>query len=139
MWVLFCKDMKKLLTSIILIVQCILCYSQEAKDTVLTSTIYFNVNTTAVVDNDPGYEKYVMDILPYLWDHLGEFQKIVFRGGASPEGPQKGNEELARSRAKKICSLTGVGGNRNEFIYANEDYEYLLGLVEESDKQGYDF
>lgn len=134
MWVLFCKDMKKLLTSIILIVQCVLCYSQEAKDTVLTSTIYFNVNTTTVVDNDPGYEKYVMDILPYLWAHLGEFQKIVFRGGASPEGPQKGNEELARNRAKKIYDLAGVGWNRNEFVYANEDYEHLLGLVEESDK-----
>ena len=113
----------------------IFCYSQDVRDTVLTSTIYFHVNTSKIVEDDPGYKEYVDVILPYLWNNLGSFQKIVFRGGASPEGPIKGNRELARRRAKVIYDLAGLGGKRYEFIYADEDYEYLASLVGSSNKE----
>ena len=79
-------------------------YGQRVnQDTVVSTNICFYVSTADIVKNDPGYDKYLNEMLPFMYDNINNLDSIVIRGAASPDGTDKFNSYLSEKRAEKIA------------------------------------
>lgn len=112
-------------------------YAQTAqKDTVLTTDICFYVNTNNIVKNDPGYNTYTNEILPFIYSNISSLDKIVFKGAASIEGEPKHNYGLSQIRIEKILdSSLYLPENKIERDYRGEDYDRMIDLVEDPEQK----
>jgi len=126
--------MKKILIIILIMLASLPVFGQLASDTTLRANICFQINTAEIVPKDPGYEKYINEMLPFMYDNIYNLYKVVIRGSSSPDGPEELNRRLAKERADKIVSELHISQNKLFVTYASEDYDRLLTMVDESSK-----
>lgn len=100
-------------------------------------SVVFRVNRTEI-DPDAAFVKLLREEL--LRDveaqHL-ELYRIDVRGAASPEGPIKNNERLARGRTRVLVDtitsiLPSVTADLMNSASVTEDYEYLVQMMAEA-------
>ena len=110
-------------------------YAQTAqKDTVLTTDICFYVNTNNIVKDDPGFNTYTNEILPFIYSNMSSLDKIVFKGAASIEGDSKHNYKLSQIRIEKILENSWyLPQDKIETDYRGEDYDRLIELIDNPD------
>lgn len=105
-------------------------YGQRVnQDTVISTNICFYVSTTDIVKNDPGYDKYLNEMLPFMYDNINNLDSVVIRGAASPDGTDKFNSYLSEKRAEKIAKDLHFSKYMSDVIYAGEDYSRLFELI----------
>jgi hypothetical protein len=107
---------------------CWLGYSQQ-RDTVVTSTLYFKVNTTEFIQ-DENYQEFVNSQLPFIQEHQDDIKYIKITGTASPEGTYSGNRALAQGRVDAVRDIL----NLDDEITISEDYDGLYKLIEASNE-----
>lgn len=74
-------------------------YSQNS----VVGTVEFVVNTDKIIENQ-DYERFVLDMVPYIKANSERIEYITLIGSASPEGGAARNSQLANIRSEKIYS-----------------------------------
>jgi len=112
-------------------------YAQTTqRDTVLTTDICFYVNTNNIVKDDPGFNTYTNEILPYIHENISSLDKIVFRGTASIEGDQRLNYRLSKIRIDRILDNSlYLPSDKIKVDYMGEDYDRMIDLVEDPEQK----
>ena len=125
--------LKKVIYVLCLLILPICSHSQNVeRDTVLRTTVYFDINTDNVTSGDKGYDVFLNSMLPYMYDNIISLDKVIVRGSSSPEGPEELNNRLAKQRADKITSHLYLSPERLDVKYVSENYEDLVTMVDET-------
>ena len=120
--------MRRFLLILVLLCSCLIGWSQP-RDTVLTSTLYFKVNTTEIIQDD-NYNEFIINQLPFIQEHREDIRYVKITGTASPEGTYERNYELARARVAVVNDILDM----DEVVTISEDYEGLYKLVDASNE-----
>lgn len=103
-----------------------------------SNSIIFEVNETHVLCDDPFFELYYTQLLPYINERRLQLRKVFVRGAASPEGPYDWNYTLGLGRSQELLTLLRTG-LRHQYVKTDEevspiteDYGYLCILLRES-------
>lgn len=122
------KNFNKLILIIVLIFASFGLHAEETKrDTVLTSTIEFYVNTDKVIKNE-NYENFINCFIPIIKNNENRVNKVLIIGCASIEGRAERNEYLANIRAKKGKTLI-EDFVENDKIYLINNKELFLNVT----------
>ena len=112
------------------------CFASEVKgDTVLTTTVKFNINTSSVVYGDPGYEYLHSYMIPFMEENIEYLDRVELIGSSSPDGPKSLNDNLSRVRAESLSGEFNIPKSKIFVSNVGENYDRLVDLVEdENDK-----
>lgn len=102
--------MKKLLITLLLLGSTFVGFSQQ-RDTTVTATLHFVVNTDRVVEND-AYDHFVNVFIPYLESRRDDIGYAIITGSASPEGHYQKNIKLAEQRAARLKTYLNIPNER---------------------------
>lgn len=101
--------------------------------------VQFVVNRTEVNKNSEFFKIY-REMLPQFKADSLELKRLYIRGAASPEGPYDNNKRLGKGRTEALLKI--IKADLNDYSQSeiqveassiNEDYAYLLVLMEQSD------
>ena len=133
----FCVNMKKIVTLILVFLfTTVSVFATEVRrDTTLTATVQFIVNTNTVVKGDPGYALYHNTLIPFMKEHMESLERVEFVGSASPEGPDELNKKLSRIRAEVLSDELDIPSNKKYVQYVGENYDLLLTLIKDESQR----
>lgn len=110
-----------------------------------SNSIIFEVNKTDVRYDDPFFDLYYTQLLPYINGQRLQLRKVFVRGAASPEGPYGWNRTLGEGRSRQLLTLLRKGlsyqyvKTDEEVNPITEDYGYLCILMREAADPDYNF
>lgn len=109
-----------------------------------SNSVIFEVNMTQVKSDDPFFELYYAQLLPYINERHLQLRKVFVRGAASPEGSYEGNFLLGQERTRELLTLIRKG-LRHQYVETSEvvspiteDYGYLCLLMREAGDPDYE-